>query len=80
MIFYLAHWLSVDGEQPTIPENPPPVPRDQQKLETIDPNVKASIDKKTKPAGDKGKVKGKVQDVVKLKNLANHELSVVRFI
>lgn len=30
-----AHWLSVDGVQPTIPENPPPQSKESQKLVTI---------------------------------------------
>ncbi|XP_070538819.1 transcription initiation factor TFIID subunit 6-like isoform X2 [Ptychodera flava] len=29
-----AHWLSIEGVQPSIPENPPPVDRDQQKTES----------------------------------------------
>lgn len=31
-----SHWLAIDGDQPTVPENPPPVSRDYQKLEAID--------------------------------------------
>lgn len=27
-----AHWLAVDGVQPTIPENPPPQSKDSQKM------------------------------------------------
>ncbi|KAG1687933.1 Transcription initiation factor TFIID subunit 6 [Nymphon striatum] len=32
-----AHWLSIEGIQPTVPENPPPISKDQQKNESIDP-------------------------------------------
>ena len=33
----LAHWLVIDGVQPTIPENPPPVSKDEQQLECVNP-------------------------------------------
>ena len=32
-----GHWLAIEGSQPTVPENPPPVPKSQQKLEAVDP-------------------------------------------
>ena len=32
-----AHWLAIDGIQPTVPENPAPVSKDDQKLVAIDP-------------------------------------------
>lgn len=32
-----SHWLAIDGVQPAIPENPPPLNRDEQRLECIDP-------------------------------------------
>jgi len=32
-----SHWLAIDGIQPTIPENPPPLSRDEQRLECVDP-------------------------------------------
>lgn len=37
-----AHWLSVDGVQPTVPENPPPLSKEAQKLESVDPVSKLS--------------------------------------
>lgn len=77
-----AHWLCIDGEQPAIPENPPPATKDQQKLEILDTTVKSSIDKSHKPAkplttGGRlpHKPKG-VSDLVKMKELSVHELSV----
>ncbi|KAF4531893.1 hypothetical protein B566_EDAN000922 [Ephemera danica] len=73
-----AHWLCIDGVQPTVPENPPPVSKDHQKLESIDPGNK--LIKKEK--GDMaGKPIGKVHklrnvETVHVKQLATHELSV----
>ncbi|XP_040828854.1 transcription initiation factor TFIID subunit 6 [Ochotona curzoniae] len=32
-----AHWLSIEGCQPAIPENPPPAPKEQQKAEATEP-------------------------------------------
>lgn len=32
-----SHWLAIDGIQPTIPENPPPLTREEQRIECIDP-------------------------------------------
>ena len=82
---FLAHWLSIDGIQPAIPENPPPATKDQQKLEILDTSVKATIDKNQKPvktveSSTKHKHKKKVADVVKMKDLSTHELSVVIFV
>jgi transcription initiation factor TFIID subunit 6 len=42
--------LCIDGVQPTIPENPPPVSKEQQKLESIDPVTK--LNKTTKEKGE----------------------------
>ncbi|KAH6940437.1 hypothetical protein HPB50_027587 [Hyalomma asiaticum] len=37
-----SHWLSIEGIQPTVPENPPPVSKDLQRVESIDPVTKLS--------------------------------------
>ena len=77
----VAHWLAIDGIQPSIAENPPPVSKDMQKQEGIDPVVKATINKpKPKALSEPGKSKQKLKsyEKVQLKDLATHELSVVR--
>nr|XP_060635758.1 transcription initiation factor TFIID subunit 6 [Anolis sagrei ordinatus] len=86
-----AHWLSIEGVQPAIPENPPPAPKEQQKAEATEP-LKA-----TKPGQEEedGALKGKGQSAtpgegkgkekkspllegapLKLKPRSIHELSV----
>lgn len=72
-----AHWLSIDGEQPAIPENPPPVSKEIQKLEALDPVLKATINKPKPKDPVRAKPKLKLQEKVKIKELTNHELSVV---
>lgn len=72
------HWLALEGIQPAIPENPPPVSKQEQRLEAIDPlaaqnnnnNAVHSVQLKDKLA------KKKRLETVKLKQLATHELSV----
>nr|XP_024653811.1 transcription initiation factor TFIID subunit 6 [Macaca nemestrina] len=51
-----AHWLSIEGCQPAIPENPPPAPKEQQKAEATEPL------KSAKPGQEEdGPLKGKGQ-------------------
>ncbi|XP_054848411.1 transcription initiation factor TFIID subunit 6 [Eublepharis macularius] len=85
-----AHWMSIEGVQPAIPENPPPAPKEQQKAEATEP-LKA-----TKPGQEEeGALQGKGQSAtppdgkgkekkgpllegtpLKLKPRSIHELSV----
>ncbi|KAL6098863.1 taf6 [Pungitius sinensis] len=78
-----AHWLSIDGVQPSIPENPPPAPKEQQKVESTEPL------KIVKPGQEEdGKIQGKTQGataadgkgkekgLIRLKPRSTHELSV----
>ncbi|XP_076454129.1 transcription initiation factor TFIID subunit 6-like [Babylonia areolata] len=77
-----AHWLSVEGVQPAIPENPPAASKEQQKKEILDTSVKNLIDKghKTQKPSANGvsrlKRKHPKSDMVRLKDLTTHELSV----
>ncbi|GFY53499.1 transcription initiation factor TFIID subunit 6 [Trichonephila inaurata madagascariensis] len=71
-----AHWLSIEGVQPTIPENPPPVSKDQQKMESMDPAAKLpKIGSSPTNKGSKEDI-AKHLEIVRLKQLATHELSV----
>ncbi|KAJ8870858.1 hypothetical protein PR048_027159 [Dryococelus australis] len=75
-----AHWLCIEGVQPTIPENPPPISKDAQKLESIDPVSKLSKLAKEKESAGKPTI-GKFHklrnvETVHVKQLATHELSV----
>ncbi|RXG68129.1 Transcription initiation factor TFIID subunit 6 [Armadillidium vulgare] len=71
----IAHWLAIEGVQPSIPENPPPISKNLQKKESVDPAAKLStqIDKR-----DEKHIHGrgmKSIETVKVKQLATHELS-----
>ncbi|XP_028277118.1 transcription initiation factor TFIID subunit 6 isoform X2 [Parambassis ranga] len=78
-----AHWLSIEGVQPSIPENPPPATKEQQKTESTEPlkvvkpgqEEEGAIQGKnqgaTAPDG-----KGKEKGLIKLKPRSTHELSV----
>ncbi|KPJ13678.1 Transcription initiation factor TFIID subunit 6 [Papilio machaon] len=74
-----AHWLSVDGVQPAVPENPPPLSKEAQKLESVDPITKLSKPSNKDSAGKPvcGKAaRLKASESVHVKQLATHELSV----
>jgi len=68
-----THWLAIEGEQPSVPENPPQVSRDMQRLEGIDPSVKNAINR---PGGGLDRTKVKMSEKVRLKELTTHQLSV----
>lgn len=74
------HWLCIDGVQPTIPENPPPVSKDIQKLESVDPTRKLTNTNQNtgvgKPGGGGKSQKLRNVETVHVKQLATHELSV----
>ncbi|XP_049644550.1 transcription initiation factor TFIID subunit 6 isoform X1 [Suncus etruscus] len=86
-----AHWLSIEGCQPAIPENPPPAPKEQQKAEATEPLKSAkpgqeedgplkSKGQGAAPADSKGKEK-KAPPLLeggplRLKPRSIHELSV----
>uniref|UniRef100_A0A182IW00 Transcription initiation factor TFIID subunit 6 n=1 Tax=Anopheles atroparvus TaxID=41427 RepID=A0A182IW00_ANOAO len=73
-----AHWLAVDGVQPTVPENPPPLSKDIQALDSVNPAHKLDKthlkDTTGKPTINKHKLKN--SETVQIKQLAQHELSV----
>ncbi|XP_058684421.1 transcription initiation factor TFIID subunit 6 isoform X4 [Poecile atricapillus] len=85
-----AHWLSIEGVQPAIPENPPPAPKEQQKAEATEPLKSAKpgqedegTPKSKGPGGAGGDGKGKEKKPpmlegppLRLKPRSVHELSV----
>jgi len=73
-----AHWLAIDGIQPSIPENPPPQSKDQLVADSVDPaaKLKTGDAKDNKLASVLGQAKMKTVETVNVKQLASHELSV----
>ncbi|XP_064207649.1 transcription initiation factor TFIID subunit 6-like [Anguilla rostrata] len=78
-----AHWLSIEGVQPAIPENPPPAPKEMQKAEATEPLkvVKPGQEEEGTIQG-KGQGsaaaegKGKEKSLMRMKPRGTHELSV----
>ncbi|KAG5275285.1 hypothetical protein AALO_G00145710 [Alosa alosa] len=78
-----AHWLSIEGVQPAIPENPPPAPKEQQKAESTEP-LKAVKPGQEEEGSIQGKGqgatsaegKGKKEAMMRIKPRSTHELSV----
>ncbi|XP_051532612.1 transcription initiation factor TFIID subunit 6-like [Myxocyprinus asiaticus] len=76
-----AHWLSIDGVQPAIPENPPPAPKEQQKAESTEP-LKAVKPGQEEEGSIQSKNQGatsaevKVKEKLRMKPRSTHELSV----
>ncbi|GAB0088830.1 Transcription initiation factor TFIID subunit 6 [Sergentomyia squamirostris] len=74
-----THWLCVDGVQPTVPENPPPLSKENQQLDSVNPIKKLEKTNTRDTAGKPttGKThKLKNVETVHVKQLATHELSV----
>lgn len=73
-----AHWLAIEGTQPATPENPPPVSKAEQRLESIDPLAASkNLDSSSHVTQLKERAaKRKRLETVKVKQLATHELSV----
>lgn len=78
-----AHWLSIEGVQPAIPENPPPVSKEQQKTEATEP-LKAVKPGQEEEGSIQGKGQGatsaeskaKKEGMMRIKPRSTHELSV----
>ncbi|KAM9846228.1 transcription initiation factor TFIID subunit 6 isoform 1-T2 [Aulostomus maculatus] len=78
-----AHWLSIEGIQPAIPENPPPASKEQQKTESTEPlkvikpgqEEEGTIQGKSQGATS-ADGKGKEKGLIRLKPRSTHELSV----
>lgn len=71
-----GHWLSINGIQPAIPENPPPLSRDEQKSEAVDPAMSLKEVKEKQRENRHNLALKKQLELVQVKQLATHELSV----
>ena len=79
-----AHWLAIDGVQPSIPENPPAASKEQLLKESTNPlsklNKKDAMDNKLGSLLQNQKpmaaARLKTTETVNVKQLAKHELSV----
>ena len=76
-----SHWLSIEGTQPAIPENPPLMSKDQQRLDSVDPGGKLKSGYSSKRSGPYAPIIGKPinfksAEQVFITQLATHELSV----
>ncbi|CAD5117547.1 DgyrCDS6309 [Dimorphilus gyrociliatus] len=74
-----AHWLAIEGVQPSIPENPPPVDKETQKQESVDPSTNNKQTMVDKPPADVTKMRRRalrVTETVHMKECVQHELSV----
>ena len=76
MCMRAAHWLSIDGDQPAVPENA--APRDPQpRLDIHDTAAKTAVSRPQKVGELTHRAKAKIPEKVRLKELTTHELSIV---
>jgi len=67
-----AHWLAIEGAQPAIPENPPPLSLELQREGAVDPARRLGDDPASRAIHGRGL---KSVETVRVKQLATHELS-----
>ena len=79
-----AHWLAIDGQQPSVAENPAPISKCTQRFESTDPLSANRGTMKMKATANVSPTSGglryhrmKGHEKVKRKELSVHELSVV---
>lgn len=71
--------MAVDGDQPSVAENPSLVPHDVQRLDGHDPSVKTAVNRPAQKVGElPHRTRAKIAEKVRLKDLTTHELSIVR--